>query len=68
MNGPGKYGDLCAYVREHAGAQAAIVMVIDGKHGDGFSVQTTDPVLVLRLPAILEETARQIRALHGGTT
>ena len=47
--GPGKYDDLATHVREHAKARAAIVIVIGGEKGSGFSVQT-EGGLVLPLP------------------
>lgn len=57
--GPGKYDDLCTYVRLAAKADSAIVMVFRGEHGDGFSVQATGDVVV-RLPKILRDTAQMI--------
>ena len=59
--GPGKYDDLCTYVRTKAKAAGAIVVVIDGTHGNGFSCQG-DLTTVVRLPDILESIAAQIRA------
>lgn len=35
--GPGKYDDLCTYVREKAKAEGAIVIVYGGERGQGFS-------------------------------
>jgi hypothetical protein len=58
--GPGKYDDLCTFVRVVTGATAAIVIVLDGHHGSGFSVQAT-PVAMEALATILESTAKQIR-------
>jgi hypothetical protein len=60
--GPGKYDDLCTYVREQSEAGAAIVIVIGGNKGAGFSCQITDPVIMTTLPNLLEHMARQIRA------
>ena len=40
--GKGKYDDLCTKVREDAHAVAALVIVIRGNKGDGFSLQTGD--------------------------
>jgi hypothetical protein len=59
--GPGKYDDLCTLVRERAEAAGAIIVVIDGARGSGFSCQA-DVATTLRLPAILESLAAQIRA------
>jgi hypothetical protein len=58
--GPGKYDDLCTVVREKANAAAAIVIVIGGTKGSGFSVQC-DPPTLARLPDVLETMARQLR-------
>lgn len=58
--GAGKYDDLCTYVRETAKADAAMVVVLGGDKGPGFSVQA-DPVWLLALPDMLEHMARQIR-------
>jgi hypothetical protein len=35
--GPGKYHDLCTLVRGRAEAESAIVIVVNGKNGSGFS-------------------------------
>jgi hypothetical protein len=60
MIGPGRYDDLCTLVRDKSNAAGAIVIVIDGTHGSGFSCQC-GPDLLLALPDILESIARQIR-------
>jgi hypothetical protein len=59
--GPGKYDDLCALVRNRAMARGAIVIVLGGSKGSGFSLQG-DEELTRRLPEILEEMIPQIRA------
>lgn len=41
--GPGKYDDLCTYVRVESGAVMALVIVVGGNRGDGFSVQVLAP-------------------------
>jgi hypothetical protein len=58
--GPGKYDDLCTDVRTRARADAAIVIVINGTHGNGFSVQAP-PEITTRLPELLEHMAAEIR-------
>ena len=60
--GPGKYDKICTLVREHAQADLAVVIVIGGKHGPGFSVQSTlDGVGALaRLPEMLRSMADDI--------
>lgn len=60
--GPGKYNDVCTMVREQTNAVAAIVIVVAGDKGDGFAVQTLDPIVNDVLPVMLEELARGIRA------
>jgi citrate lyase alpha subunit len=58
--GPGKYDKLCTHVREQAKADAAIVIVLNGNLGDGFSMQTERLEALVALPDILRDTARQI--------
>lgn len=58
--GPGKYDDLCTKVREEAKATAALVIILGGNKGRGFSVQTEDFLVVAKLPAILRNVANQI--------
>lgn len=66
--GPGKYDDLCTYVREQAKAAGAIVIVIGGAKGAGFSVQAP-PIVTLKLPALLRELAKQIEeSIAAGPT
>lgn len=60
MIGPGKYDDLCTLVREGTGAQAAIVIVLGGNRGSGFSCQA-DLATTIALPDMLESVARQMR-------
>lgn len=57
--GPGKYDDLCTYVRETAKAESVVVLVFHGESGDGFSVQAT-PGVIMSLPGILRNCAQQI--------
>jgi len=60
-NGPGKYDDALTKAREEAEAEGAILIVFNGKNGNGFSVQASQDHIE-RMPAILEEIASQIRA------
>jgi hypothetical protein len=59
MIGPGKYDDLATEARERAKAQGAILIVIQGEHGSGFSCQATLQV-TLELPKMLREMADEI--------
>lgn len=57
--GKGKYDDLCTYVRETAKAEGAIIIVIRGENGSGFSVQA-DSLNTISLPGTLRYMAQQI--------
>jgi hypothetical protein len=59
MLGPGKYDDLCSHVRQEAQAPCAIVIVLEGNKGTGFSVQA-DMVTLTMLPKILRDMAGTI--------
>jgi hypothetical protein len=59
--GPGKYDDLCTDVRERAGAEGVLLIVLEGKDGNGFSAQIS-PEALLRFPELLENIAAQMRA------
>jgi hypothetical protein len=59
--GPGKYDWICTMVRQEADADGAIVIVLGGRDGMGFSVQADLPTQ-LKLPELLEEVARHMRA------
>lgn len=59
MDGPGKYDDLCTYVREKSDALAVIVLIIGGRLGNGFSVQATHNIEA-ELPGMLRATAKSI--------
>lgn len=60
-NDPGKYDDLCTMVRENAGAVGAVVIVVGGNLGAGFSVQML-PEHIGLLPATLRQVADQIES------
>jgi hypothetical protein len=60
-HGPGKYDRLCTDARERTQARLLVLVVIDGIHGSGFSVQARGgPADVRELAALLREMARQI--------
>ena len=64
--GPGKYDDLCTLVREHTQAEGVILIVTNGQHGNGFSMQA--PLdLHAALPAVLESLAETIRGQWLGS-
>jgi hypothetical protein len=59
MVGAGKYDDLCTEARRKAKAEGAILIILNGEKGQGFSVQATLDVLV-RLPQMLRHMADDI--------
>jgi hypothetical protein len=58
--GPGKYDEVCKVARELAGAETTIVIVLHGALGSGFSVQSVDPQVGAKLPALLRNVAEEI--------
>lgn len=60
LNGPGKYDDLCTLARKAASAEGAVLMIINGNLGGGFSVQVS-PEMLPGLPNLLEFMAGEIR-------
>jgi hypothetical protein len=64
--GPGKFDDLATLVREQAGADGVIVIVIGSPAGSGFAVQASPEATAL-LPEVLRFMADEIeQALEGG--
>ncbi len=59
--GPGKYDDLCTYVQKESKAQAAVVVVLNGVRGSGFSVQASYGMEGLVLSDLLELVVKQLR-------
>jgi len=58
-NGPGRYDDLCTEIREKAEAEGVILLIFNGKHGQGFCCQLPMPH-TLMVPHLLREVADQI--------
>lgn len=61
MIGPGKYDVVCTAARVLAEAKGAIVIIIQGNEGNGFSVQLP-PDYAERIPRVLREVADGIEA------
>lgn len=61
--GPGRYTAECARARIQAQAETAILLIINGRLGDGFEVQTTNHEMQSALPALLRSMADQIEAV-----
>ena len=61
--GPGKYDDICTDARMKANAVGAVLLIIEGDHGHGFSIQA--PVIVLQeLPRFLRQIADDVEKAH----
>ncbi len=58
-HGPGKYDDVCTLAREEANAEGAILIIINGDKGTGFSSQAT-LAQTQQLPSILRSMAAEI--------
>jgi hypothetical protein len=57
--GSGKYDDLCTIARKSAEAEGALLIILNGRLGYGFSAQL--PFLLLAtIPEILRDVAKQI--------
>lgn len=59
MDEPGKYDDECTMARISAQASGAVLIIIGGRLGHGFSAQLS-PADGLRMPAMLRDLADQI--------
>lgn len=57
--GAGVYDDLCTEARERATAEGAMLVIIEGTRGSGFSVQAP-PAVIFTLPHVLRHMADQI--------
>jgi len=62
INDPGKYDADCTTARQATGAQACLLIILDGYLGTGFSVQCTHPGYVIALPEVLRAVADKIEA------
>ena len=66
----GKYDEACTVLRKTTGASCAVAIIIDGEHGNGFSVQTNNPHMIDAIPSVLRILAnsieRDIRDVDGG--
>jgi hypothetical protein len=61
--GPGKYDDVCTRVREETHAVVALIAIIGGDKGNGFSVQAVGGVPPADLAAMLRHMAEQIERI-----
>lgn len=60
--GPGRYDYLSNMVLKNTGARAAVVVVVDGMLGSGFSVSADQTLAPLSLAMIFESVAKELRA------
>lgn len=63
-NGAGKYDNLCTKVREEVDAKGALVIIIDGNKGNGFSAQLP-PESAQGIPSMLRTVADQIEEANN---
>lgn len=61
MIGTGRYDDECTAAREAAEAEGAILLVLNGKRGSGFSAQLPAD-MTIAIPDVLRSVAAQIEA------
>jgi len=61
VDGVGKYDDALTIARKLSGATSALLIVIDGENGAGFSFQGT-PATSLKIPTLLRSIASKIEA------
>ena len=63
MIGPGKYDDACTAARVIANAEVAIVMILNGDKGSGFSIQGSlhTGLTVEGIAGFLEHIAAEMR-------
>lgn len=61
--GPGKYDDVCTAARVAAGAEVALVIIINGNKGSGFSMQGDAKALITSgtVADLLEAVAAELR-------
>lgn len=64
MIGPGKYDNLTTEIRRLTDANGAVLIILDGRIGSGFSAQV-EPEAAERMPAILRQVADQMEEDHA---
>lgn len=63
--GPGRYDPLATVAREAAEAEGVILIVVQGKFGDGFSAQLS-ALAIMAMPTYLRQLADQIERSGPG--
>ena len=64
--GPGKYDAICTYARVQSNASGAVLMILNGKYGSGFSIQSTTAIKPATLADMLENLAKELRNMPEG--
>lgn len=63
--GPGgKYDPECVKALVDTGAEAVVLVVLGGREGSGFAVNSKSAEIVAKLPALLRELADQIEGAN----
>jgi len=62
----GKYDDLALRDLVQTNALMSVVIIIGGNLGNGFSVSTTSPDVLAKLPDILRQVASNIERERAG--
>lgn len=60
--GPGVYDPACTQARQATLAESAILIIVNGVIGSGFSVQTMSPEFHKHIPSLLRAMADEIDA------
>ena len=63
--GPGKYAVECERDLRETEASAVLLIVLNGKKGNGFSMATLYPELMAAVPSILRDMANEIESSVG---
>jgi hypothetical protein len=63
--GPGKYDNICTTAREAAQADSVVLIVLNGVHGSGFSVQSSARLDQHSLADLLEIVVNAMREGQG---
>lgn len=58
--GPGKYDEAASVAFKSTKSESLVLIVIDGDKGNGFEVNSTDPMFQLQLPELLRHVADKI--------
>lgn len=60
--GPGVYDAAATAAMKLTDAETVVVIVLGGKHGNGFSIQSFNPNVATDIPKLLRNVAAEIEA------